>query len=80
MSLLLSKEAMKTAIKTNYIATNPLRYSNLAAHSEDFDNLCSAIVDSIIDGILANATITVTSVSGVTTGLGVSGPGTGTIS
>lgn len=46
----------------------------------DFDAVWNAIGDAIITFIQANATVTVTSVSGVTTGAGVSGPGTGTIS
>ncbi len=42
--------------------------------------LTDAIAKAVIDHIVANATVNVISVSGVTTGPGVSGPGTGTIS
>jgi len=40
---------------------------------------CNALASAIIDHVVANAQVVVTSVSGVTTGGGVSGPGTGTI-
>jgi hypothetical protein len=83
------KASINQNLKANYIALDSERYANLndARYKKDFDNLCTAIsktisdsvVDGIIDGILASATITVTSVSGVTTGVGVSGPGVGTI-
>lgn len=48
--------------------------------SAETDKLTLSIAKAVIDHIVANATVNVTSVSGVTTGPGVSGPGTGTIS
>lgn len=38
-----------------------------------------AVAKAVVDEIKINAVIAVTSVSGVTTGAGTSGPGTGTI-
>lgn len=46
----------------------------------DRDALFKAIGGAIVAHIQANAVVAVTSVSGVTAGAGVSGPGTGTIS
>lgn len=46
----------------------------------DHDAVWNGIGDAIVAYIQANATVTVISVSGVTTGAGVSGAGTGTIS
>lgn len=45
----------------------------------DHDAVWDAVGDAIINYIKANAAVVVTSVSGVTTGAGVSGPGTGTL-
>lgn len=44
-----------------------------------FDQMWSVIATAIIDYIKTNAVVNVTSVTGVTTGAGVSGPGTGTL-
>jgi len=46
----------------------------------ELDKLTLSIAEAVIEHIVANALVTVASVSGVTTGPGVSGPGTGTIS
>lgn len=46
----------------------------------DHNAVWNAIGTAIVAYITANALVTVTSVSGVTTGAGVSGPGAGTIS
>lgn len=43
------------------------------------DAIWDAIGAAIVSFIQANAVVTVASVSGVTTGPGVSGPGTGTV-
>ena len=45
----------------------------------DHDAVWNAIGDAIVTYIQANANVVVASVSGETTGGGVSGPGTGTI-
>ncbi len=45
----------------------------------DRDDLFTAMGNAIVAHIQANAQVFVASVSGVTTGGGVSGPGTGTI-
>ncbi len=50
-----------------------------AADPADRDAMFKAMGNAIVAHIQANATVTVTSVSGVTVGAGVSGPGTGTI-
>jgi hypothetical protein len=42
--------------------------------------LSDALAGAVVDHIKANAVVSVASVSGVTTGGGVSGPGSGTIS
>ncbi len=55
----------------NY-ASSPARAEMKAALGE--------LAEAIVEHITANAVVTVTSVSGVTTGAGVSGPGSGTIS
>lgn len=47
--------------------------------NRDHDAVWDAVGDAIINYIKANAQVIVTSVSGVTTGAGVSGPGTGTL-
>jgi hypothetical protein len=44
------------------------------------DDLFQALADAIITHITSAGVVTVTSVTGVTVGGGVSGPGTGTIS
>lgn len=44
-----------------------------------FDALAGAIADEVIAHLKTFGVVVVTSVSGVTTGAGVSGPGTGTI-
>lgn len=54
------------------------------AGTKDFDTMWNTICNAIVAYIQANAVVTgavtVTSVAGVTTGVGVSGPGTGTLS
>jgi hypothetical protein len=48
--------------------------------SSDRDAIMEAMADAIITHIKTAGVVSVVSVSGVTTGAGVSGPGTGTIS
>lgn len=43
------------------------------------DRVLQAISEAIVEHVTGNAVVIVTSVSGVTTGPGVSGPGAGTI-
>lgn len=54
----------------------------VSEENRDYDAMWSAIAGAIVSYIQANAqvatTVTVTSVNGVTTGGGVSGPGAGT--
>lgn len=45
----------------------------------DHDAVWNAVGDAIVTFIQSNAVVTIASVSGVTTGPGVSGPGVGTI-
>lgn len=49
------------------------------ADKTDRDALFKAMGDAIVLHIQTNAAVTVTSVSGVTIGTGVSGPGAGTV-
>lgn len=50
-----------------------------AESDKSFDQMWSTIATAIVDYIKANAVVNVTSVSGITVGGGVSGPGTGTL-
>lgn len=50
------------------------------ADAPELTKLTDAIAKAVIDHIVANALVNVTSVSGVTPGGGASGPGVGTIS
>lgn len=50
------------------------------AQKENLDTVWKTIGNAIVDHIKTNAVVTVSSVSGVTVGGGVSGPGAGTIS
>jgi len=56
-------------------ALDTLSQKDSADTTKVFQTICTAIVAHI----QSNAVVNVTSVSGVTTGGGVSGPGTGTI-
>lgn len=53
--------------------------SGIPEDSRDHDAVWNAVGDALVAYIKTNAQVVVTSVSGVTTGGGVSGPGTGTI-
>ena len=53
--------------------------SAIPEEDRQYDAVWDAVGDAIINYIKANAQVIVTSVSGVTTGPGVSGPGTGTL-
>jgi hypothetical protein len=44
------------------------------------DKFADAVADAVVSYLVTNTVVAVTSVSGVTTGPGVSGPGAGTIS
>ncbi len=68
----LSGDAMATAVTAAIAGMDP---EDKRDHAEMWRIICGAIVTYI----KANAVVAVTSVSGVTTGGGVSGPGNGTI-
>ena len=75
----MSSEVLAEAIKNKVIEKNP----DLAAQfgtNVDMDYLFSAIAEAVVEHIttFAQVTVAVASVSGVTTGVGVSGPGSGT--
>lgn len=73
----LSAAALSSAMKSALDAA----FGGLAAEEDgNRAKLCDAIAGAVVDHIKANAVVSVTSVSGVTTGGGVSGPGSGTIS
>jgi hypothetical protein len=68
-------DAMKSKVDA-YIAT--LTDPNDLNRDTLFQEMGEAIVDYITTNAVISTSVTVTSVTGVTTGLGVSGPGTGT--
>lgn len=69
MSAALLKEDLKTAISGVFDIQDP----------SQLDKVCNAIATAVVTHITSMAVVTVTSVSGVVSGPGVSGPGTGTI-
>ena len=70
----MSKAGMSSAIKD--------KLNDLFTIQDDdvLTDFCDQLADALVSYITANAVVTVTSVSGVTTGAGTSGPGSGTIS
>jgi hypothetical protein len=73
----MSAAILQASVKLK-LSANP----NYAAWSEStgFENqLIKAVCEAVVEHITSLAVVTVTSVSGVTTGTGTSGPGTGTI-
>lgn len=66
---------VKATIKAQLLAL----YNDMKTTEYDEEEFADAMADIIRDSILS-ATVNVTSVSGVTTGGGTSGPGTGTLS
>lgn len=71
---------MWSRIKANIAAVTASQGSDPTAANAYRDAVGQAMCQGIIDEIKANAVVSVTSVSGVQTGAGVSGSGTGTIS
>jgi hypothetical protein len=61
-----------------YVATLPDPKEDNYNRADGFKELGKAIVAYIIANAIVTSNVVVTSVSGVTTGPGVSGPGTGT--
>lgn len=55
-------------------------YAGAGNTTAQVSNLAQAIATAVVNHIKANAVVNVASVSGVTAGGAVSGPGTGTIS
>ena len=47
--------------------------------SETLDDFAQALAEAIVEEITTNAVVVVASVTAVTPGVGVSGPGTGTV-
>ena len=72
----LSKATLSQLIQDKIIAGEGSSPEDAATLSKFAD----ALADAIVTHITADAEVVVTSVGGVTTGLGTSGPGTGTIS
>jgi len=71
---------LKAAIKSGLIATYTAAESATMSKEDFADRVAATIADEVVSHIAANATVSVTSVSGVQTGPGVSGPGTGSVS
>lgn len=71
----------KTGLKTALIAALTAQYEGTpsAEQIQSIDDLATALSNAI-DTYVKTATVNVTSVTGVTVGAGVSGPGTGTLS
>lgn len=69
----LNGNTMGSAIATAVVALSQ-------ADKEIPEKVWQAVATKIVEHLIANATITVTSVTGVTPGGGASGPGTATIS
>lgn len=74
----LSSSRLATALKAKVASKNDQFEASIG---DSMDWLFDAIAEAVVEEILAYAqvtsTVTVVSVSGVTTGPGVSGPGTG---
>lgn len=68
--------ALTAAIKAKVSEKNPDFDTKIG---DDMDWLYEAVGEAVVEYIQANADVIVTSVSGVTTGGGTSGPGTGSI-
>lgn len=77
----LNAATLGTAIYNALIAQPNIGYSSplSAAQVLQVQALANAIALAVVAHITANAQVVVASVSGVTVGAGVSGPGTGTI-
>lgn len=78
----LSSSRLSTAIYNALTGDGRNGFSSpLSATQQDMLRAwCDAIASSVVSEITSFASVTVTSVSGVTPGGGVSGPGTGTVS
>ena len=72
----LNAPLLSAAIKTKVLSKNP-QFADIA---DQMDYLFDAIAESVVEHIIAQAqvSVVVASVAGVTPGVGVSGPGTGT--
>jgi len=70
----LNSAVLSTAIQAQ-LATRP----ELANAGIDLSWMANAIAEAVVTHITTSAIVLIPSVSGVTTGSGVSGPGTGTI-
>lgn len=75
-ALVAAIEAAQAPIRAEALARAPLEPTDLAALR---DAMAAAQWDAVLAYLAANAVVVVASVSGVTTGGGVSGPGAGTI-
>lgn len=72
----MTSASLRTRIKTKMQAKN----TEFAGRVGDvLDWLIDSVAEAVVEEIQGNAQVVVTSVSGVTTGGGTSGPGTGTV-
>lgn len=73
----LSATVLEAVIDTK-LSANP-SYADWTGRSDFRAQVLKAIAEGVVEHITSAAVVNVTSVSGVTTGGGTSGPGTGTI-
>lgn len=71
---------LSASIKAKVIASNPSLGTQLANGGADWDWLFDSIAQAVVEHIQTTAVVTVAvaSVSGVTSGVSASGPGSGT--
>jgi hypothetical protein len=74
----MNASTLKTAIKGRLTSTGFNFGSSQCKADEFVDIMCEEIISHITNFAVVSASVTVASVSGVTTGPGVSGPGAGT--
>lgn len=77
----LSASRLSASIKSLWIADAHSGLSSPLSTDQDkaVKALCDAVATALVAEVVVHAQVTVTSVSGVTTGAGVSGPGSGTV-
>lgn len=75
----LTAASMKAKIRAAMAAVPPPAANTAEAALAYSDALVEALCQGIIEELTQNGVVTIASVSGVQTGGGVSGPGTGTI-
>lgn len=72
----MNSETLTLAIKAKVVAKNPDFAGQIG---DNMDWLFEAMAEAMVEHLTTQAVVVVASVGGVTTGAGVSGPGTGTL-